>query len=669
DVGVLNPAKPFFPFGPVPKVGSKFFVGHPEAFNKHLKNVAALDSLTLRLTWADLPTSSFPTHYAHYTQSSQVTNDNAFTIDVEVLENGDWRSVDSNIPLFVSNTNANVAPSSTLQIDLSDLLTSRAPDGEVFSNLTPLLQRGFVRFRLNRNFLHKNYPTSITAAVAADPSTTIPNEPYTPTISEIKMTYRSSKTVDYRDAHSGTFADCYEQLFHIEPFGWKEIYPIPNSDSTEDYVVTPKLLPEFKVSEAIDESHPDLMTTDAEGTLYIGLKELVPEQNVSILFQVAEGSADPEKNTQQVFWSYLANNQWIDFDRSEILADATNGLLNSGIITFVMTKAMTAINTSHPANTFWIKASVARQTTAINQMIAVMPQAVKATFAKQEGNDLDRLSDALPAATIAKLKNRQAAFKSVLQPFASFNGKVAETDEAPEGVSGAEVFNKNHNEFYIRISERLRHKNRGITIWDYERLVLQKFPEVYKVKCVNHTRSFDGILPASEHAPGNVKVIVMPNLHNQNAVDPLRPMISLAKLEAIKNYLQSLISDFVDLEVKNPQFERIKVTFNVKFLEGKDKGFYLNQLNQDIIKFLSPWIYKEGEDLALGGKIHRSVILNFIEETDYVDYLTDFKMDHIISESKILCDVEEAIASTSSSVIVADQEHDINPDILIECKT
>jgi hypothetical protein len=54
-------------------------------------------------------------------------------------------------------------------------------------------------------------------------------------------------------------------------------------------------------------------------------------------------------------------------------------------------------------------------------------------------------------------------------PYSSFGGR--ETEDTTE--------------FYQRVSERLRHKERAITIFDYERLVLESFPEVYKVECVN----------------------------------------------------------------------------------------------------------------------------------------------------------------------------------------
>jgi hypothetical protein len=63
-------------------------------------------------------------------------------------------------------------------------------------------------------------------------------------------------------------------------------------------------------------------------------------------------------------------------------------------------------------------------------------------------------------------------------------------------------------------------------------------------------------------------------------------------------------------------------------MPGKDPGFYSNQLEEDIRRFLSPWAYEEGQDITFGGKIYRSEILAFIEGRDYVDYVINFQLYH-----------------------------------------
>jgi hypothetical protein len=106
-------------------------------------------------------------------------------------------------------------------------------------------------------------------------------------------------------------------------------------------------------------------------------------------------------------------------------------------------------------------------------------------------------------------------------------------------------------------------------------------------------------------------------------------------------------------------------------MPGRDKGFYTGQLAQDIVRFLSPWLFDEGVDLSFGGRVHRSAILDFIEKREYVDFITDFTIDHIIPATTgdpgaTLLDVEEAVPTRSSGVIVSSESHTIG-DSIVSC--
>ena len=119
-----------------------------------------------------------------------------------------------------------------------------------------------------------------------------------------------------------------------------------------------------------------------------------------------------------------------------------------------------------------------------------------------------------------------------------------------------------------------------------------------------------------------------------------------------------MISPFAaeTLQVINPLYEKIQVAFGVKFRTGFDRGFYEGQLKEDIKTFLSPWISHEGKEIVFGGKIHKSVIMNFVEERHYVDFVTDFKMNHDVS-GDFKADVDEAIPTTARSILVSHKEH------------
>jgi hypothetical protein len=278
---------------------------------------------------------------------------------------------------------------------------------------------------------------------------------------------------------------------------------------------------------------------------------------------------------------------------------------------------------------------------------------VQASF-KNKSNDLNRLKTPLIAGTIAKLDQPLPEIKGASQPFASSGGKLPELG----------------NEYYLRVSERLHHKGRAINMWDYERIVLENFPSIYKVKCVNHNDY--NCKSNAELKPGSVCVVVISNLKNQTQVDTLKPSTSIGTRDAIKTFLQKRCSRFVRMEVVNPTYEEIQVDFKVKFGTAfdADKGYYRNLLENDIRNFLAPWAFDLGADIIFGGKIHASYIINFIEEREYVDYITDFAMYRVERNpdnsivSPRLGPYEEIAAQTSRSVLVSAPTHNVSTNLI-----
>ena len=57
--GILAPSTPFMPFGPLPGIGSHFYIGSPEVFAKNWSSV------DLYLNWQDRP-SDLKKHYGAY---------------------------------------------------------------------------------------------------------------------------------------------------------------------------------------------------------------------------------------------------------------------------------------------------------------------------------------------------------------------------------------------------------------------------------------------------------------------------------------------------------------------------------------------------------------------------------------------------------------------------
>jgi hypothetical protein len=485
---------------------------------------------------------------------------------------------------------------------------------------TTAAKDGFLKIEFNgpTDFGHYDYIKRFTAAsLANNSSTPLPEQPYTPTVKSLSVDYTAQGTVDLDN-------DGY--FFHLGPFG-----SALQSRTILGSTANIRLLPAF----------PN------EGELFIGLDAFGPNQNISLLFQLSEGSADPNLDEQTITWYFMgAGNQWIAFD-TESVSDDTGNLTRTGIVSFRFPAAATSNNTLMGAPLYWIRAVVALDTGAICHIISIQAQAAIAQLSDYYNSGVV-YTDVLPASTISKLLVSDPAIKTISQPYVSFGGQVAEPDSA----------------FYTRVSERLRHKNRSITMWDYERMVLQEFPDIFKVKCINHTKigatATDG---DNELAPGYVLVVPIPNLNNKNAIDPLRPQTSLGMLGEIGDYLRGLISPFVKLQVKNARFDEIQLDFKVQFLEG-DASFYATQLNTALEQFMSPWAFGGSQNIEFGGKVSKSVLLNFVEGLSYVDYVTCFKMYQIVNGVSS-GDQDEAVASSSRSIMVSSKNHLIdftNPD-------
>ncbi|PZX49873.1 baseplate J/gp47 family protein [Algoriphagus chordae] len=575
DQTVLPIGKNIQPFGFRPVKGSNFYIGSKEVFGKSPKKVA------LNFKWHGLPEDSkgFTDQYTGYVP---VRNNQSFKAAVDFLDQKTWKPLSTSMSLFEGADNHFLNPNKT--IDLTEPAwesINKDPELDNFTGWSPASNRGFLRLKLNSpDFGHKEYPLIFaTQALATTP--VLPKEPYTPELQSVSLDYTAEETLNLQNSK-------WDGFFHIGAFGEAKVSGQDDSLS---------LLPEYS----------------DEGELLIGLSEHQKSQNIQLLIQILDGSANPEKPVPQVKWSYLAGNKWKEFDKYALLTDETNGLIQSGLLAFAMPREADNSHTILTDNLTWLKASVSSDSDAIPDFISVLAQAIKTRFESNE-NDPLRVGKAISKEAISKLKIGDSAINKIQQPFSSFGGKTTEAS----------------TDFYQRISERLRHKQRAITSWDYEHLVLEEFPEVYQVKCLNHT-SYDGDLTKYlALAPRNVTLVIISNVQNKNAIDPLRPKASVAQLAAIREFITRIYPPGVFLHVVNPVFEEIQVKTKVKFHSWADKSFFAKKLEDDLKAFLSPWAFETDFDWTFSESLHSSVVLHFVEKLAYVDYLTCFELYHLV---------------------------------------
>lgn len=597
DFGSIDTSKPFQPFGAQPVNGSSFIVGSKEVFQKTLK------SASLKISWQNSVNSYSPQKF-----SSQLE---APKIRISYLEGGIWHNFsDKSVPFSdsVESTQSNYELGSNGVIESTNL-----SENEFYSIAS---RSGYVRLSLalEGDFGFKKYQEDL-ARFLVDKTLPSPTLPSGPIATEVSVDYAASQIISLNSSAKDHYEKRSALFFHIAPFGYAEQHPFLNAGK-KIY-----LLPQFA----------------SEAKFYIGITALDPPQNLALLFQVVDGTADPLflKIDTLIQWSYLSNNEWVSFKKNEI-EDETDQLLNSGIITFSVPREASNSNTLLLSGMHWIRGAIASKSDAACRLRLVATQALRVTFINKN-NDLAFPAKVLPAGTISKLDQPDAAIRKISQPFTTFGGKGFETSE----------------DFYTRISERLRHKDRAIALWDYERLVLEAFPQIYKVKCLNHTcfeSDKNGEHIYNELAAGHLTLLTIPNQQFYNLRDPLRPYTSLYLMDEINNFLRKHTSCFVKLHVKNPLFEEVRAAFNVRLYDGFDETFYRNKLNEEIIRFLSPWAFPGGDGPSFGGKIYKSVLIDFVEQRPYVDYVTDFKLFHKKSEALETGDQDEVEGSKAISI-------------------
>lgn len=656
DSGPVDASKPFAPFGAQPKKDGTFVIGHAEPFSKTNAKIK------LHIAWANLPANAKNIIYPENTQTPPTGFPNA---KVDFLSNGAWTALKSgNTPvtanLFALDTGTQPKNEITIfgsqqAIPVEAIKDYNNPD-ELY---TAQSRNGFMRLVLDSDFGHKKYIEALSEHLikkATTPTYTAagPVEPYSPTLQSVHLSYTASTKINLADTNTVNFNNRQMQFFHLYPFGDAEQHAFLAKTEKADTNIF--ALPQFshKAGNSL---------VRHQGEFYIGLQNLAAKQSVGLLFQVLEGSADPNiaKPDSHVYWSYLGNNQWHDFEIQQI-SDNTRQLVQSGIITFALPTDAGTEHTILPTGYIWLRASVSEKAEAVCALLNVHAQAAPVTLLPN-GNVADLMSNAIAAESIGKLKTPVAAVKKVTQPYPSFGGKGTETEE----------------QFYVRISERLRHKARAITIWDYEHLVLQAFPQIHKAKCLNHTQMTEkGAVKYNEVKPGHVTIITIPSLVNRNDVNPLKPFTNQSLLLEIKEYLQQRISGHVVLEVANPQFEEVRIAFKLQLVAGyTDFTYYSNLLKQEITSYLTPWAYNNQVEVQFGGKVYKSSLINFIEERPYVEYITDVKMYHIINQVNNNLDVEEITASTARSILVSVQASahvieladPIIPNTINDCRT
>lgn len=329
---------------------------------------------------------------------------------------------------------------------------------------------------------------------------------------------------------------------------------------------------------------------------------------LNLYFKINENASN---KTSLLKWYYWIRGEWKQIPSDNIISDATCGLLKSGIIQLNVDKEL--LGSINEDGKMVIKIANEDGSAGLfnlfNNIEEIHTHVVEVTYNTESKGVLEP-GIPLPAGTISKLCDSIQGVKKVYQLF--------------DGEKGLQ--NETAAEFMCRVSEKLRHKGRAWNSWDYERLVLEKFPEVACVKTLACTtidktekKNSDEVLKSNR--PGNVTLLIVPNYKNDERVSALQPSASPGLLLQIYNYLSSKTSKFVNIHTQSPDYKVITVNCTLVLKkEYTDVKYYYNLLNKALVDYIAPWSDRT-KDIEFDNAKDLSHISMFIAGQHYVEML------------------------------------------------
>jgi hypothetical protein len=413
----------------------------------------------------------------------------------------------------------------------------------------------------------------------------LPQEPYTPTVEQVSLDYVATQRISLKQIAEPSSSG---QLFHLHPFGYDTPRARPGMDGVP-------LLPRYFY----------------DGNLFVGLSGSDPRGALSLYFHLrAESAAECwQAALPQPTWAVWCENTWHELETDRTLSDGTLGFLRNGIVVLDLPAGMTRDCPQLPGGLYWLRLSADGVLERLAGLYGVYAQAVTARRVHPRG--ANETSTPLPPATVRTPLHAIGGLRAIEQIGPSFGLSQPEAAEM----------------LRVRSAERLRHKDRASTPWDYERLLLDAFPNLFKVKCFVNGEAPDAAIAGK---PGGVLIVVVPAprqgvlFHSTEA-----PRFDAAVLEQMAVHVRVRSVPGIQIVVRNAVYERIQVRCSLRLARGVHPGAAIIRINQAIVEFLSPW-HPEGCRAAFNWDVRAEAIEARLRELEEVEVVCAMSLLHIV---------------------------------------
>ncbi|WP_093667431.1 hypothetical protein [Tenacibaculum sp. MAR_2009_124] len=314
-----------------------------------------------------------------------------------------------------------------------------------------------------------------------------------------------------------------------------------------------------------------------------------------------------------------------------IVSDTTSNLVCSGIVMLELPSTMLKNGSTMPNNSFWLSIGAGNNSDSYAKTTFLDTNGI--LLSRVESTSTTNVNNEIKANTISSTVNSIPEVAKIKQPFNSFGGKSFETKE----------------DMNIRVSSRLKTKNRSVTSFDFYSLIEQEFSSVFYSKAFfNKSQNCTTIFLVKE----------MSDYQQSNA---FTPMVSECVELKVQKYLEDKSSKAFPLKVTNFIFKYVKLKGVIKVNKKYQLKTAEQKINLLINVFLSPWIQSQQEQIIIDSGLSTSQIASFINKTDFVDEVNGLQI-YIGTKNQETWEIEY---SENSFLRVVNDKTNVNNDCFL----
>ncbi|NET24637.1 putative baseplate assembly protein [Okeania sp. SIO1I7] len=191
--------------------------------------------------------------------------------------------------------------------------------------------------------------------------------------------------------------------------------------------------------------------------------------------------------------------------------------------------------------------------------------------------------------------------------------------QAAAGGAEAETLNS----LIERAPREIRHRQRAVTLEDYEDLAKLASPEVIRAKCIPLTNLKVNPLDTGELL-GAVSVIIVPRS------TAAKPLPSLELINRVQDYLETRGSPTVNISVVGPLYVRVSITVEIALISLEGGSQVAQAVEQKLASFLHPLTGGfEGMGWDFGREPYKSDFYRLLEGIAGVDHVRNLEVDEM----------------------------------------